>query len=89
MSYLLYALPPLCPPFFTPSYNPLLPLLLPSSPPPPLDSVIGTSNKMVEEEEEQKYDEGRRKRRTGLSADIPVAVLSIPAEEERPGGGLE
>ena len=42
---------------------------------------------MVEEEEEQKYDEGRRKRRTGLSADIPVAVLSIPAEGERPGGG--
>ena len=77
MSYLLYALPHSCPPFFTPSYNPALPLLLPSSTPPPPGSVIGTAHKMVEEEEEQKQDEGRRKRRPGLSTDIPVRGCPI------------
>ena len=89
MSYLLYALPPLCPPFFTPSYNPALPLLLPSSLPPPLGSVISTAHKMVEEEKEQNPDTWRRKRWRCLSADIPVDVLSVPAEEKGPRGGLE
>ena len=30
--------------------------------------------------------EGRRKRRPGLSADIPVSVLPVPTQEEGPEG---
>ena len=39
------------------------------------------------EEEEEEKDIGRRKSRPGLSADIPVPVLPVPAEVEGLGGG--
>ena len=41
----------------------------------------------MDEEKEEKQDEGRRKRRPGMSADIPVPVLPVPEEVEGPRGG--
>ena len=90
MPSLHYVLPPLCspsfmPPFFTTSYNPALPLLL-------LLLLLAVLPALPTQDwrssrSRSRMKGGGREGQACLKTSQYVAVLSVPAEEEGPGGG--